>query len=250
MAIYDEIKPQVSTELVADYKRVSRKLNRFKEHLAGRESRIASLKEENTSLGRRLVETTDDSDRRSFEKYENSIRKNKAEIDSLESSASLFESDIIPGAEKEVIAAANRLKQNVYEICRAKAAMVSAQMNGLLSQVVELFDDNYNSARQLYGDFGFTVGPYVSDWYAEPRHQRLDIRFLPGNFEPVMASQQVIKPFKAAAPVVEPLPLEKLVTVPSDEQIKEDAEKWAGDVFTPAPIVNTDEDGEVEPEKG
>jgi len=258
--IYEQLKTQVETDcskLIETYEAAKRKLILLRKRKSEADEQLSGLKSQKEKLTASADESLADSVA-GWEKFQGSLKKVNAQIESLDEAVTTLSTKIIPEAEKEVNRTATELRLSLRGICIASAKTITGEMNGLLSRLVELHDEQYAATRQIYGDYEFTPNVYDGGGiYVNPAHNRIDFKIVPLSALAIAKQIQEAgtgqQTKHTAAPVLEPTQPEKLI-VPIDdaEQLKKQVDEWKDNAFgpTPAPvpleIVNPDAGDEAE----
>jgi len=257
--IYEQLKTQVETDcskLIETYEAAKRKLNLLRKRKSEADEQLSGLKSQKEKLTASADESLADSVA-GWEKFQGSLKKVNAQIESLDEAVTTLSARIIPEAEKEVNRTATELRLSLRGICIASAKAITGKMNGLLSQLVELHDEQYSAVRKIYSDYEFTPNVYDGGGiYVNPAHSRIDFKVVPISAMALAEQMQKAGPVQQTkppiAPVLEPTQPEKLI-VPIDdaEQLKKQVDEWKDNAFgpTPAPtaieIVNPEPDDEA-----
>jgi hypothetical protein len=257
--IYEQLKTQVETDcskLIETYEAAKRKLLLLRKRKSDADEQLSGLKSQKEKLTASADESLADSVA-GWEKFQGSLKKVNAQIESLDEAVTTLSTRIIPEAEKEVNRTANELRLSLRGICITSAKTITGEMNGLLNCLVELHDEQYAATRQIYGDYEFTPNVYDGvGIYVNPAHNRIDFKIVPLSAlaiaKQIQEAGSVQRTKPPVAPVLEPTQPEKLI-VPLDdaEQLKKQADEWKDNAFGPTPdptpveIVNPEPGGEA-----
>jgi hypothetical protein len=157
---YDLFKPEAETLVSALYEtktRLTEEIRTIKESLSIEESRAGALRAEIESLkadsGNQLT-----GQRADFEAFKEKLRGLQGDLSITDELIKTTREKVLPRKQAELDNTKTSLSHKLTVFVRSKRGMADEQIYSLLEQAFALYDDFHSAFKQIFQDFGASIG--------------------------------------------------------------------------------------------